>query len=79
MHDKDIESKISKIPGLVIMLLSHKTESKSNSKKERKVTFSLSQNEYHSTPMDEDRYGDGLSSVSGSSYDRRDQSRDLDM
>ena len=61
------------------MLLIHKTESKLSTKKDRKVTFSLSQNEYHLTPNDEDRYNDGMSSVSGSSYDRRDHSRELNM
>jgi hypothetical protein len=79
LHDKDVESKIWKIPGLVTLLLWHKTEVKSSFKKERKVTFSLSQNEVHSTPIDEDRYNDALSSVSGSSYDRRDITTDLDM
>ena len=79
LHDKDVESKICEVPGLVTMLLWHKTEIKSSSKKERKVTFSLSQNEVHSTPIDEDRYNDALSSVSGSSYDRRDITTDLDM
>lgn len=79
VHEKDVEAKICKIPGLVTTLLTHKTEAKSTSKKERKVTFSLSQNEIHATPHNADRYQDGLSSVSGSSYDRRDPSRDLDM
>ncbi|CAI2369459.1 unnamed protein product [Moneuplotes crassus] len=76
LHDKDVEMKICKIPGLVTSLLTHKTESKSSSKKERKVTFSLSQNEIHSTPMVVDRYNDGLSSISGSSYDRSNLTRD---
>ena len=79
IHDPEVESKICKIPGLVTSLLTHKTESKSSSKKERKVTFSLSQNEIHSTPMVVDRYNDGLSSVSGSSYDRSNNLRDLDV
>lgn len=77
IHDRDVESKICKVPGLVTMLLIHKTESKLSTKKDRKVTFSLSQNEYHLTPNDEDRYNDGMSSVSGSSYDRRDHSLNM--
>lgn len=79
LHDKDVELKICKIPGLVTSLLTHKTESKHSSKKERKVTFSLSQNEIHSTPMVMHRNYDGLSSVSGSSYDRSNLTRDLDV
>ena len=55
LSDNKVEERIWKVPGLVTALLTHKVEHKQNSKKESKVTFSLSQNEVHSRPAAEER------------------------
>lgn len=55
LADNQVEEKICKVPGLVSSLLIHKIEHKQFSKKESKVTFSLTQNEIPSELPSDDR------------------------